>query len=59
MATVAKREELSNQFLGPNIEILDKFGDKNPYKMRYDYEVWRFFSPMILHAGFLHIFVRS
>lgn len=35
---------------------LDKFGDKNPYKMRYDYQLHRFIMPMFLHSSGSHIF---
>ena len=27
-----------------------------PYKMRYNFEIWRFFTPMLLHANFAHLF---
>ena len=47
------------QFLGPSPWLLDKFGAKDPYKMRYDLQLWRFFTPMFLHASFLHILVSN
>mmetsp|Transcript_17548 Transcript_17548/g.24143 ORF Transcript_17548/g.24143 Transcript_17548/m.24143 type:complete len:106 (+) Transcript_17548:128-445(+) len=36
-------------------QTLDLFGDKNPYKMRYDYQVYRFFTPMLLHSSAYHL----
>jgi membrane associated rhomboid family serine protease len=47
----------SQNFLGPSGKTLDNFGEKNGYKMRYLFQMWRWFTPMLLHAGFIHIFV--
>ena len=47
----------SANFLGPDTRLLDSFGANYPYKMRFDFEIWRFVSPILLHAGFMHIFV--
>jgi membrane associated rhomboid family serine protease len=30
-------------------------GAKEPHLMRHDYQVWRFITPIFLHAGFFHI----
>eukprot|EP01017_Pseudomicrothorax_dubius_P036410 TRINITY_DN520_c0_g1_i14.p1 TRINITY_DN520_c0_g1~~TRINITY_DN520_c0_g1_i14.p1 ORF type:complete len:304 (-),score=48.91 TRINITY_DN520_c0_g1_i14:598-1509(-) len=43
-------------FLEAKVSTLDAFGAKNPYKIRYDYQVWRFLLPIFLHANFSHIF---
>ena len=35
IATGADGESLGDEFLGPSTEVLDQFGAKNPFKMRY------------------------
>eukprot|EP00357_Protocruzia_adherens_P033906 CAMPEP_0114992814 /NCGR_PEP_ID=MMETSP0216-20121206/12164_1 /TAXON_ID=223996 /ORGANISM="Protocruzia adherens, Strain Boccale" /LENGTH=320 /DNA_ID=CAMNT_0002356349 /DNA_START=35 /DNA_END=997 /DNA_ORIENTATION=- len=43
-------------FLEPTNKALDKFGQKDPYKMKHDPEqVYRWFMPMFLHEGLAHI----
>jgi len=44
------------QFLQVNPMTLYYFGDRYPYYMRYEYQIWRFITPVFLHAYFLHIF---
>jgi len=57
IATLAKKYPMdSNNFLGPSLIILNDFGCNNPYRMRYEAQIWRFFTPIFLHAGFMHIF---
>lgn len=59
IASLAKYHEFDyNNFLGPTMNTLNTFGSNNPHKMRYDFQIWRFFTPMFLHAGFMHIFVN-
>ena len=59
IATGAKGYDLdSKSFLGPNvIPILDDFGMRNSAKIKCRYQIWRFVTPIFLHAGFMHIFV--
>eukprot|EP00347_Sterkiella_histriomuscorum_P024243 403331813 len=57
IATGAKGYPLDNDnFLGPSVITLNQFGSNNPFRMRYDIQLWRFFTPIFLHAGFMHIF---
>ena len=34
---------------------LTLFGNKDPYKMRYEYQAWRFVTPIFLHANLAHL----
>ena len=45
----------SSSFLTPKGEVLVAFGAKDCAKMRYDYEIWRFVTPMFLHANLFHL----
>jgi len=46
----------STDFLTPNFETLDVFGNRNTYLLRDKYQIWRFLTPVFLHANFLHLF---
>jgi len=43
-----------NPLIGPGIETLDKLGAKNT-PLLLEGEAWRIFTPIILHAGILHL----
>ena len=46
-------------FLAPSTEALDILGSKIASKMRKGhFQVWRFFTPMFLHANFMHILMN-
>ena len=57
--SISKYSLSTDSFLGPYIVVLNDFGGKNPYLMRYNYEVWRFLTPIFLHGNLLHIIVHS
>lgn len=44
-----------SEFLQPNINVLNQLGMRNTYEM-YKGQIWRFLTPLILHANLLHIF---
>eukprot|EP01090_Pellita_catalonica_P004487 TRINITY_DN1430_c0_g1_i1.p2 TRINITY_DN1430_c0_g1~~TRINITY_DN1430_c0_g1_i1.p2 ORF type:complete len:171 (+),score=34.11 TRINITY_DN1430_c0_g1_i1:95-607(+) len=44
-----------NPLLGPDMETLLDFGAKAYYEIVDDYQLWRFFTPIFLHAGVIHI----
>ena len=47
-----------NWLLGPTTESLVTLGAKDAAKMRYDYQVWRFFTPIFLHAGVVELAIN-
>jgi len=44
------------EFLTPKMDTLILFGDRNVFYIITKYQVWRFLTPVFLHANFLHIF---
>jgi len=44
-----------NPMLGPPTSAMVELGAKDAYLERYKYQVFRFFTPIFLHAGFIHI----
>lgn len=48
----------SNYFLGPSGNVLDEFGAEDPRKIYCGFQIQRLLTPILLHTGFLHIFVR-
>eukprot|EP00347_Sterkiella_histriomuscorum_P024315 403331557 len=55
IASVAYKGISNNGLLAPQSEALFDFGQKYPYYMRYQYQVWRFIMPIFLHADFVHL----
>lgn len=44
-----------NPMLGPHYHVFDYMGAKNAARIKYEGQWWRLFSPIMLHAGFLHL----
>jgi len=44
-----------NPMIGPLTSTMIKLGAKDSYLERHKYEVFRFFTPIFLHAGIVHI----
>jgi len=44
-----------NPMVGPYPDALDFWGAKNAYKILNDDEWWRFFTPLLLHGGVIHL----
>ena len=42
-------------FLSPTCYTLETFGAQNAYAQQQQYQVWRFITPVFLHANFIHI----
>jgi membrane associated rhomboid family serine protease len=47
-----------NPALGPGSDTLYKLGAKNAYAIKVYYHIHRLFVPIIMHAGFLHLFMN-
>jgi len=47
-----------NPMVGPYATILDRLGAKNAALIAYRNQWWRLFTPMLLHAGFIHLAVN-
>lgn len=45
----------NSEFLQPNLNVLNELGMRNTWAMWHG-QVWRFLTPLILHANLLHIF---
>jgi len=45
----------ANPMIGPPYSTMNELGAKNAYAEKYSGEVYRFFVPIFLHAGFIHI----
>ena len=47
-----------NWLLGPTNCILLELGAKQGYRMKIEYQVWRFFTPIVLHSGVIQLFIN-
>lgn len=45
----------SSEFLKPKYKTLELFGSRVPYLMKNNFQVWRFLTPVFLHANLVHI----
>jgi membrane associated rhomboid family serine protease len=48
-----------NPMAGPSVATLNKFGANNAAEIKYNGEWWRNISPIILHAGVIHLLFNS
>jgi rhomboid protease GluP len=46
---------VNTEFLAPNPHALDKLGWKDARKIKKRNQVWRFITPVFLHASFMHL----
>lgn len=44
-----------NPMIGPYPDSLSYWGGKNGYQIAVKVEIWRLFTPVLLHAGFIHL----
>jgi len=42
----------NNVFLGPELALLNEWGAKNPFLIRYQYQYWRLLTPVFLTVDF-------
>ena len=45
----------NSSLLAAEPATLTLFGNKDPYLIRYEYEAWRFVTPIFLHANIAHL----
>jgi hypothetical protein len=45
----------THAFLEPSDTILNVFGSKDAYKLRYEGEIWRLFLPCLLVGSLFHL----
>ena len=45
----------THQFLAPTPQALDWFGAKDGHEMQHHWQLWRWVTPLFLHASLLHI----
>jgi membrane associated rhomboid family serine protease len=45
----------TSKFFQPTTDSLNDFGAKNPERMQENYELWRWFTPVMLHGDLLHL----
>ena len=46
---------VNTEFLAPNPHALDKLGWKDARKIKKRNQIWRFITPIFLHASFMHL----
>lgn len=46
---------VNTEFLAPNPRALDKLGWKDARKIKRRNQIWRFITPVFLHASFVHL----
>jgi membrane associated rhomboid family serine protease len=49
----------NDEFMGMSAKKLSSFGAKDPYRIRYSYHIFRWVTPIFLHANFMHIFFNT
>jgi len=49
---------VNTEFLAPNPKSLDKLGWKDARKIKKKNQVWRFITPVFLHASFMHLILN-
>lgn len=48
-----------NPMIGPWPDTLSEFGAKNSARMIWEGQIWRFLTPMMLHAGLIHFAMNA